>query len=183
MAIWRFDPDHASIHFVVRYMVITRVHGLFERWSGTLDLDPDDLTRARARLTIEAASVNTANARRDEHLRSADFFDVARFPAITFESTSVTQLSERRFRVLGELSLHGVRREVPIEVTFNGQATDPAGQVCAGFSARATLNRGEFGLTWNELLRATHVPGPARMQSVLVSDAVEIEADLQAIRA
>lgn len=182
MAIWKFDPDHASIHFVVRYMVITRVHGLFDRWSGSLDLDPNDLSRARARLSIEAASVNTGNPKRDGHLRSSDFFDVARFPALTFESTSVVQLGERRFRMLGNLTLHGITREVPVDVNFNGQATDPAGQECLGFTAKASLNRRDFGLTWNQLLGSVHAPAEARLQTVLVSETVELEADVQAIR-
>ncbi len=169
---WDIDVGHSSIHFRVRHMVIAKVHGRFARWSGSLELDPQDLTRSSVQVVVDTASIDTQVADRDAHLRSADFLDVARYPEMTFRSKRVEQHGER-LRVVGDLSLHGIVREVTLEAEFAGTGKDPWGNERAGFSAQASLDRREFGLTWNAALEAG---------GVLVGEKVEIAIELEAVR-
>jgi len=178
---WKIDPEHSSIHFTVRYMVIGRVHGAFDRWTGTLEME-DDLASAQVTAQIEAASINTSIPDRDTHLRSADFFDVERFPTISFVSSSVVPLGDRRFRLLGKLTLHGITRELPLDVNYHGSAVDPFGMQRIGFTARGTLDRGQYELNWNQLLRDGSVHAHERLEAVLVGQAIELEIDVQAMR-
>jgi polyisoprenoid-binding protein YceI len=178
---WKIDPEHSSIHFVVRYMVIGRVHGAFDRWSGTFEME-DDLTSARVTASIEAASINTSIPARDNHLRSADFFDVERFPSLNYTSSAVVPLGDKRFRLLGTLALHGATCEVPLDVNYHGSAVDPYGMQRIGFTARGTIDRGKFGLNWNQLLNDGSVHAHERIEAVLVGQAVELEIDVQAMR-
>jgi polyisoprenoid-binding protein YceI len=170
--LWDIDTSHSGIHFRVRHMVISKVHGRFGRWSGTLALDPQDLTRSSVDVRIDAASIDTQVADRDDHLRSADFLDAARFPELTFRSKRVEKAGAG-YRVTGDLTLHGVTREVTLEAEYAGTGKDPWGNERAGFSAAASLDRREFGLNWNAAVEAG---------GVLVGEKVEIAIELEAVK-
>jgi polyisoprenoid-binding protein YceI len=169
---WDIDVTHSGIHFAVRHMVISKVHGRFARWSGALALDPQDLTRSSVEVHIEAGSIDTQVADRDTHLRSPDFLDVAKYPEILFRSKRVDKAGSG-YRVLGDLTLHGVTREVTLEAEFAGTGKDPWGNERAGFSAKAALDRKEFGLVWNAALETG---------GVLVGEKVEIAIELEAVK-
>jgi polyisoprenoid-binding protein YceI len=169
---WDIDVGHSAIHFWVRHLVISKVHGRFARWSGAIELDPQDLTRASVEVKIDAASIDTQVADRDTHLRSADFLDVAKYPELAFRSTKIEKAGSG-YRVLGELTIHGVTKPVTLEAEFAGTAKDPWGNERAGFSAKTSLDRREFGLTWNAALEAG---------GVLVGEKVEISVELEAVK-
>jgi polyisoprenoid-binding protein YceI len=169
---WTIDVAHSAIHFHVRHMVISRVHGRFARWSGALTLDPQDPTTGSVEVRIDAASIDTQVGDRDAHLRSADFLDVARFPEIAFASRSVKATADG-LAITGDLTLHGVTREVTLQAEFAGTGKDPWGNQRAGFSAKAALDRRDFGLVWNAALEAG---------GVLVGEKVEIAIELEAIQ-
>ncbi len=169
---WDIDTSHSSIHFWVRHMVIAKVHGRFAKWSGAIQLDEKDPSRSSVEVRIDAASIDTQVADRDTHLRSADFLDVARYPHLTFRSTRIEKVGQR-YRVTGDLALHGVVREVTLDAEFAGTGKDPWGNERAGFSAKAALDRQEFGLVWNAALEAG---------GVLVGEKVEIAVELEAVK-
>lgn len=173
MATERFsiDTSHSGVHFTVRHMVITKVRGSFQTWNGTIDFDEADPTRSTVSARIEAASIDTREPKRDAHLRSADFFDVEQFPALTFESTHIVKHDEG-FDVHGNLGIHGVTRPVVLRAEYLGAGKDPWGNRRVGFQAHTTINRRDFGLNWNQALEAG---------GVLVAEKVEIELDIQAI--
>jgi polyisoprenoid-binding protein YceI len=171
--LWQIDSAHSGIHFSVRHLVIAKVRGQFSRWSGSVEVPEGDFSRATVRATIDASSIDTGVADRDAHLRSADFLDVAAFPEMTFESRRVEALADDRLRLHGDLTLRGVVREVVLDVEASGIATDPWGNVRAGFTARTSLDRKDFGLTWNQALETG---------GVLVGDKVEIEIEVEAVR-
>ncbi|HTT70130.1 MAG TPA: YceI family protein [Anaeromyxobacteraceae bacterium] len=170
---WQVDLAHSSIGFSVRHMVISKVRGRFTRWSAKLTLDPKGLDRTTVEVDIEAASIETGVSDRDNHLRSADFLDAERSPKLTYRSRRVEMLSPERLRVVGDLAIRGVTREVVLEVEYGGRGKDPWGNERAGFTATTSLNRKDFGLTWNQALETG---------GVLVADRVDIEIELQAIR-
>jgi polyisoprenoid-binding protein YceI len=170
---WDIDVAHSAIHFHVRHMVISKVHGRFARWAGAIQLDPQDLTRSSVEVTIDAASIDTQVADRDAHLRSADFLDVARYPQLAFRSTRIEKVAGAGYRVTGQLELHGVTREVVLDAEFAGTGKDPWGNERAGFSARTSLDRRDFGLVWNAALEAG---------GVLVGEKVEITIELEAVK-
>ncbi len=169
---WNIDVGHSAIHFWVRHMVISKVHGRFARWTGSLELDEQDLTRSSVDVRIDAASIDTQVADRDAHLRSPDFLDVARHPEIAFRSRRIEKAADG-YRVVGDLSLHGVTREVALDAEFAGTGKDPWGNERAGFSAKASLDRREFGLVWNAALETG---------GVLVGEKVEIAIELEAVK-
>ncbi len=169
---WEIDVSHSAIQFKVRHMVISKVHGRFARWSGALELDTDDLTRSQVDVRIDAASIDTQVADRDTHLRSPDFLDVAVHPEITFRSRRIEK-DGSGYRVVGDLALHGVVREVTLEAEFAGTGKDPWGNERAGFSAQASLDRRDFGLVWNAALETG---------GVLVGEKVEIAIELEAVK-
>lgn len=172
---WNVDQAHSGIHFSVRHMVVSKVRGRFATWSARLDLgERDDLSDASVAVTIDAASIETGVQERDQHLRSADFLDVAQFPEIRYQSRRVEQTGKNTFRVIGDLTIAGVTREVPLSVTYAGRAKDPWGSERALFSAEARIERQDFGLKWNQVLEAG---------GVLVGERVDIEIELQAVRA
>ena len=133
---WDFDLAHSSVNFHVRHVMVSKVHGRFTRWGGTLELDEQDLTRSRLEVTIESASLDTQEAKRDEHLRSADFFEVEKYPSLTFKSTSITREGDN-CRVVGDLTIRGVTRAVTLEVEGGEIVKDPWGGTRTGFSAGA----------------------------------------------
>jgi polyisoprenoid-binding protein YceI len=153
-------------------MVISKVHGRFAKWSGTIELDEQDLTRSSVDVRIDAASLDTQVADRDAHLRSPDFLDVAKYPELTFRSKRIDRAGEG-YRVVGDLTLHGVTKEVALEADFAGTGKDPWGNERAGFAAKASLDRREFGLVWNAALETG---------GVLVGEKVEITIELEAVK-
>lgn len=170
---WSIDAAHSGINFSVRHMVVSRVRGRFARYSGAIQLDDDDISRSGAEVTIDAASIETGTPQRDEHLRSADFFDVEKFPEIQFRSRRIEAIAGDRYRMIGELTVRDVTREVSLDVEFGGRAKDPWGNERIGFVAKAALDRKDFGLEWNQILDAG---------GVLVGDRVDIELDVQAVK-
>jgi polyisoprenoid-binding protein YceI len=169
---WDIDVGHSAIHFFVRHMLISKVHGRFAKWSGTIRLDEEDLGRSSVEVRIDTASIDTQVADRDAHLRSADFLDVASYPQMAFRSKRIERAGDA-YRVVGDLDLHGVVREVTLEAEFAGTARDPWGNERAGFSAKASLDRREFGLVWNAALETG---------GVLVGEKVEIAIELEAVK-
>jgi len=171
---WNIDTAHSGIRFSVRHMVFAKVRGRFADWRGTLELDPGDVTRAKVEVEIDAASIDTGVAERDDHLRSADFLDAAQFPSLRFESTQVEASGGNRYRVHGHLAIRGATREVVLDVEYAGEAKDPWGNQRAAFVATTSLDRRDFGLTWNQVLEAG---------GVLVGERIDIEIDVQAVHA
>jgi polyisoprenoid-binding protein YceI len=171
---WTIDTVHSGINFSIRHMVISKVRGHFAKYTGTVNLDTNDLTRSVVEATIDASSIDTGTPQRDEHLRSADFFDVQQFPELRFKSTRIEKVEEDRYRVLGDLTIRNVTRPITLDVEYGGQARDPWGNDRVGFVAKATLDRKDFGLKWNQALEAG---------GVLVGDRVEIELEVQAVKA
>lgn len=169
---WQVDAAHSAVNLTVRHMVISKVRGHFAKWNAKLALDGADLARSSVEVEIAAASIETGVADRDTHLRSADFLDVEKHPTLTYRSRKVEVVSKERLRVVGDLTIRGVTREVPLDVEVGGQGKDPWGNVRAGFSATASIHRKDFGLTWNQALETG---------GVLVADRVDIEIELQAI--
>lgn len=169
---WEIDSSHSGIHFSVRHMVIAKVRGEFARWSGAILAEDGDLAGARVHVVIDASSIDTGVADRDAHLKSADFFDVEHYPELVFDSKQVVVLGEDRYRLIGDLTIRGVTREVELEVEHGGSVQDPWGNQRAGFSARGTIDRKEFGLTWNQVLEAG---------GVMVGDRIKIELEVEAV--
>jgi polyisoprenoid-binding protein YceI len=173
MATWSFDNSHSSIGFSVRHLMISKVRGHFNQWGGTFDYDEKDPTRSKLSVRIDAASIDTRDEKRDAHLRSPDFFDVEKFPALTFESTKVERDGDD-FVVTGDLTIHGVTRAVQLKVESLGATKDPWGGYRAGFSASTSVNRKDFGLTWNAALETG---------GVVVGEKIEIGIEIEAVRA
>ena len=171
---WKIDPAHSGIHFTVRHMVVSKVRGRFSRFQGDVQFDPARPGAAKVEVTVDASSIDTNEPKRDDHLRSPDFFDVAKYPALTFLSTRVEPKGEGRLAITGNLSLHGVTREVVLDTEVLGVGKDPFGAQRAGFTARTFIDRKEYGLGWNQLLEAG---------GVLVGDKIEIELDIEAVAA
>lgn len=170
---WEIDSSHSGIHFSVRHLVIAKVRGQFSRWTGTLVVPDGDFGRASLEAAIDAASIDTGVADRDAHLRSADFLDVERYPEMTFKSTQVEAAGSDRLRVGGQLTIKGVTRDVPLEVEHPGQVKDPWGNERAAFTAKTSIDRRDFGLTWNQQLETG---------GVMVGDRIDIEIEIEAVR-
>jgi polyisoprenoid-binding protein YceI len=169
---WTIDPSHTRLGFVARHAMVTKVRGQFEEFAGTLVIDAANPTGSSANVTVQLASVNTGSPDRDAHLRGADFFDVETNKEMSFASTGVKQDGDQ-FVMLGDLTIKGVTRPVELELEPTGVATDPFGNVRAGFEGEAEISRKDFGLTWNVALEAG---------GVLVSDKIKIQLDVSAIK-
>jgi polyisoprenoid-binding protein YceI len=170
---WQIDSAHSGIHFSVRHLVIARVRGQFGRWTGALTVPDGDFTKATAEVTIDATSIDTGVADRDAHLKSADFFDVANHPEITFRSRRIERKTGDRFELVGDLTIRGTTRAVTLDVESAGETQDPWSNRRAAFSAKTSVDRKAFGLTWNQALETG---------GVMVGDKVEIEIDIEAVR-
>lgn len=170
---WKIDPSHTSVEFSVRHLMITTVKGRFAEVSGTVTTDDSDPTKGNVDIAINTASIDTREPQRDAHLRSADFFDSETFPTLTFRSKRIDKVSGDRFTLVGDLTIHGVSREVVLDVTSEGYAKDPWGGERAGFSATTKIQRSEFGLTWNQLLEAG---------GVAVGDEIKIAIDAELLK-
>lgn len=168
---WNVDLAHSEVGFVVKHMMISKVKGTFDKFDAKIEADIEDLTGASIEVTIDAASINTRNEDRDNHLRSADFFNVETHPNLTFKSTNIQKKGDNEYDVTGDLTMNGVTKQVTLDVSFEGQSKDPmSGQTVAGFNGVTTISREEFGLTWNAALETG---------GVLVSDEVKIHFELQ----
>jgi len=172
---WNIDPIHSTAEFKVKHMMISNVKGQFTGVSGVLSLDETDLTKSRVEATIDAASINTRDAQRNGHLKSADFFDVEKFPTLSFKSTRVQNAGDGELKVSGDLTIHGVTRNVVFTVEGPTPPTkDPWGNTRVGLSATTKINRKDFGLTWNAALETG---------GILVGDDVTITLDVEFLKA
>ncbi|WP_128377408.1 YceI family protein [Streptomyces cavernae] len=170
---WTIDPAHTSVGAVAQHLGISSVHGRFTEFSGRIEISPDDVTKSRVEAVIRAVSVDTGNRTRDDHLRSADFLDVARYPEITYVSTDLTAAGTDRWTVHGELTLHGVVRPVELDLAYLGTGSDPWGGTRAAFRATAELHRNDFALDHNQVVKA----GIA-----LIGTTLKVELDVQAVQ-
>jgi polyisoprenoid-binding protein YceI len=171
---WQIDPAHTNVEFSVRHMMISNVKGQFQKTSGTVDVNGKDPTSAKIDATIDATSINTRVDKRDAHLKSHAFLDVDKFPTISFKSTRVEADGPGKWKVTGDLTLHGVTKPVVLEVEGTGAPiNDPMGNTRAGASATAKIKRSDFGLTWNQ---------PLETGGVMVGDEVAISIDVEAIK-
>ena len=169
---WQIDPKHSTAEFAVRHMMVATVKGHISGIDGTIRLDEEHPTKSSVEASLDPSTIDTRETQRDAHLRSADFFDVERFPTITFRSTGI-ELAGGRYLVLGDLTMHGMTRQVTLDTVLEGRQRDPWGSERAGLSAQAVIDRREFGLNWNQALEAG---------AVLVGNEVKVSIELEAVR-
>ncbi len=168
---WDIDPTHTAAQFTVKHMMVSNVRGEFQNVTGTVEIDEGDLTKSKIDVVIEAASINTRVEKRDEHLRSADFFDVARHPKLTFKSTKIEKDKDGRLLVTGALTIRGISKAVTLTVsTLTPPVKNPWGQIVRGVSATGKVNRKDFGLSWNKTLETG---------GLLVGDEIELQIDAE----
>jgi polyisoprenoid-binding protein YceI len=168
---WQIDPAHTTAQFSVKHMMVATVRGQFQKVTGTINLDDKDATHSTIEVTIDAASIDTREPKRDGHLKSPDFFDVAKFPNITFKSTKIERSGKDLYKVTGDLTMHGVTH--PVTLTVEGPTAplkNPWGQQVRGVSASGKINRKDWGLTWNKALEAG---------GVLVGEEVTLQIDAE----
>jgi polyisoprenoid-binding protein YceI len=171
---WNFDPAHTGVHFKVRHLMVANVRGEFEKVSGKIVYDEEDISRSSAEITIDAASINTRVAKRDDDLKSADFLDVANHPHLVFRSKKVEKAGAGKLRMTGDLTIRGVTREVVLEIEGpTAGIKDPQGNTRVGGSASTEINRSDFGLTWNKGIETG---------GVVVGNEVEITIDIEIVR-
>ncbi len=170
---WRVDPGHSSAAFEVKHMMIATVRGQFREFYGTLEAAEDDPSNSRAQGSAATASIDTGNEERDAHLRSAEFFDAERYPEITFASTRVEHVEGGTYRVMGDLTIKDVTREVEMTATVEGAGEDPWGNDRVGVAVRGTIDRTDFGLTWQQRLATG---------GLLVGEKVQVLLDVSAVR-
>ena len=170
---WQLDYTHSHIQFSVRHMMISKVKGEFEKFEGTVNFDEANPTNTTVNVTVDLNSINTREEKRDGHLRSADFFDVENYPSMTFVSKRVEKTGENSGKLIGDLTLRGITKEVTLNVEYAGQAKSPWGTTSAGFTASGKINRKEFGLSWNAALETG---------GVLVGEDVEISIEVELVK-
>lgn len=166
MTLWKIDPAHSEIKFKVKHLMVSTVTGSFGAFDASIETDEGDFTDAKVSFEAAINSINTRNEQRDEHLKSADFFDATNYPKMTFVSTSVKRISDFELEITGNLTLHGVKKELKLDVIYNGIVSGLGGQQVAGFEITGKLDRFDFGLQWNALTEAG---------GVVVSNEVRIE--------
>ena len=170
---WQIDSAHSEINFSVRHMMISKVRGTFESFSGSVNFDENNPTNTTVDISIDAAGINTREDQRDGHLRSPDFLNADEFPTLTFKSTKVEQIDENNGKLYGDLTIRGVSKPVVLDVEYAGQAKSPWGTTSAGFSAKTSINRNDWGLTWNQALETG---------GILVGDKIAIEIELELVK-
>ena len=171
---WEMDPAHSNFQFKVRHLTVSNVKGDFGKFRGVVVIDDKDITQMKVEVAIEATSVNTGHSQRDEHLRGPDFLDVARYPSITFVSRKVTKADSDRLRVTGDLTIHGLTREITLDVEGpTAEVKDPGGNFRRGATATTKVNRRDFGLTWNKVLDNG---------GLVVGDEVNIYVEVELVR-
>lgn len=168
------DSSHSSVVFKVKHLAISSVPGRFGDVSGKFSFDPSKIDSSSAEATIKASSINTMDQKRDDHLKGGDFLDVTKFPEIQFKTTKIEKVSDSAFNAHGDLSIHGVSKPVVLAVTYGGAAKDPWGKERAAFEAKTTINRKDFGLTWNKTLEAG---------GLVVGDDVQITLEIEGVKA
>jgi polyisoprenoid-binding protein YceI len=172
---YEIDPAHSNVQFVVRHLMVSNVRGTFTGVKGSVSYDPGDPATATFGATIDVSTVNTNDEKRDGHLKSPDFFDVAKYPTITFKGKRVEKLSDEEFKATGDLTIHGVTKEVELTVEeVSKEAKDPWGGIRIGATAKGKIKRSDFGLTYNATLETG---------GVLIGDDVKIELDLEFVKA
>ena len=167
---WSLDKAHSNIGFSIAHLVISDVQGNFTDYDVKLTTNKEDFSDASVEVEIQTASINTDNKKRDDHLRSADFFDAEKYPTITFKSKSFEKVADNKFKITGDLTMHGITKEIVLDMVYRGQAKDPWGNTKAGFKATATLDRYEYGLKYNSALETG---------GLLIGQEVDIHIDLQ----
>ncbi len=170
MTKWNIDATHTNVGFAVRHMMVSNVRGFFTGLNGTVEGDPDKLTEAKIHFTIDASTIDTNNEDRDNHLRSDDFFDVEKYPNITFDSTEIVETGANEYNVTGDLTIKDVSKKITFKVTHTGSGKNPWGVEVVGFEAEGKISRKEYGLTWNQTLETG---------GVLVGDDIKITIELQ----
>ena len=172
--VWQIDPTHSLVEFAVKHMMFATVKGRFTGFAGRIVTEGDDPTRGSVEVEIDSDTVDTRDEKRDQHLRAGDFFETETHPNITFRSTRVESVDGiSRFRVIGDLTIRGVTREVVLDATFNGRGTNPWGQEVAGYSVETEINRKDYGVEWNAALEGG---------GVLVGEKVKITLELEAAK-
>lgn len=169
---WQLDKQHSEIGFAVRHMMISTVKGKFKSFDISAQIDPNDLAHSSVTATIEAGSIDTGETDRDGHLKSGDFLDIENHPNITFKSSSITKKDDQHYQVTGPFTIHGVTRDVTVDVEVAGPAKDPWGKERMGFMVRGEIDREQWGLKWNQALEAG---------GVLVGKKVHLNADIELI--
>ncbi|HVD91059.1 MAG TPA: YceI family protein [Vicinamibacterales bacterium] len=172
---WKIDPAHSQAEFAIRHLMISTVKGRFGVVNGTVVTDESDLAKSKIEASIDVSSIHTHEPQRDAHLKSADFFNAEKYPTIDFRGTRITDVASDKseFKLIGDLSIHGVTREVSLQVTSEGRGKDPWGGERAGFSAHTRIKRSEFGLTWNQALETG---------GFVVGDEVKITIDVELVK-
>jgi polyisoprenoid-binding protein YceI len=171
---YEFDPSHTTARFSVKHMMVTNVHGEFGKVTGTLELDEKDITKSSVNVTIDASTITTREPKRDGHLKSPDFFDVQKFPNLTFKSTKVEKAGEGKLKVTGDLTMHGITKSVVLDVEGpSKEVKDPTGGLRVGATANTKLNRKDFDLKWNVALEGG---------GVLVSDEVQVSLEIEGVK-
>jgi len=171
---WAIDPEHSYVGFKVRHLMVSNVKGSFTTFNGTVEHDDKDLAKSKVAVNIDTNSIDTNVQKRDEHLRSADFLDVAKYPAMTFTSKKIAQNGKGRLAITGDLTLHGVTREVVLDAeSLSPESKDPWGNIRRGTTAATTINRKDFGLSWNAALETG---------GVVVGDEVTILLEIEMIK-
>ncbi len=173
MITYQIDPAHSSVDFSVRHMMISKVRGSFDKFDGVIDLDEDRPQNTRVEVRIDAASIDTASADRDNHLRSADFLNAEKYPEIVFKSKSVKVQDKEHARLVGDLTIQDKTKEVILDVIFNGKAKSPWGTTSYGFEGHTTINRADWGLTWNKALETG---------GWLVGDSINVDVSLELVK-
>jgi len=171
MSQWVIDPDHSVAAFSIRHMTVAFVHGQMNEVSGSINLDPDNITGMNIEFEIGVSSIITGIGKRDDHLKSADFFDVENYPKILFKSNKVEKTGENTCMVIGDLNVHGITKTVTLDVDFAGPVKSPFGETCIGISGKTVLNREDFKMTWNE---------PLEKGGFMVGKEVEVSVDIEA---
>lgn len=170
---WQLDKAHSSINFSVRHMMISTVRGRFEDFDGTFEINEADPSQSKIEVEIQTASINTKEAQRDGHLISPDFFDAEKYPVMTFKSKRVEKVDNQNVRLVGDLTIKDITKEVVLAVEYAGQAKSPWGTVNAGFTGHTKISRKEWGLTWNVALETG---------GVLVGDEITISIELELVK-
>jgi polyisoprenoid-binding protein YceI len=171
---WNVDPDHSNIGFSVKHMMVSTVKGNFEKYIGTVELNDKDITKSKVEVAIDTNSVNTSVKKRDEDLRSANFFDVTSYPSMTFVSKKIVKATKGTLKVIGDLTIHGITKEVVLDVSpLSKESKDPWGNIRRGTSASTKINRKDFGLTYNKALETG---------GILVGDDITISLEIEMVR-
>ncbi|MCB0107720.1 MAG: YceI family protein [Caldilineaceae bacterium] len=170
---WKIDSAHSEVTFSVRHMMISTVRGRFNTVNGAVEFDEETPGNSSVNVEIDATSIDTREQQRDDHLRSADFLDVANYPTITFVSKQVEPIDNNHGKITGDLTIHGVTKEVVLDTEYAGQAKSPWGTTSAGFSAKTKINRKDFGLGWNATLETG---------GVLVGEEIKIDIEMEIVK-